>query len=130
MISRRWLWILCGVAILAPALTQSVRAYTFTNHTAVYLTFSQSVGLPSVTLRAGTYIFERADRNGPLNVVRVLSRDRRTVYYTGFTNRVPRPPDMRAGTMVSFGEAPAGAPQPIRNWWPAGAAIGHEFVYR
>jgi hypothetical protein len=108
---------------------ESARAFSVTNKTA-YLTFSQSVGLPNVTLRAGTYIFERADSNGSPRIVRVLSRDRRTVYYLGFTEWVERPRDMRAGTMVSLGEAAAGAPPPIRTWWPAGEAMGHEFIYR
>jgi hypothetical protein len=37
---------------------------------------------------------------------------------------------MPADTMVSFGEAAAGAPPPIRNWWPAAKAMGHEFIDR
>ena len=129
MVSRRLFWILCGVVILAPALTESARAFTLANKTA-YLTFSQAVALPNVTLRAGTYVFERADPNGSPRIVRVLSRDRRIVYYTGFTNSVARPYDVRADTMVSFSEATPGAPPPIKNWWPVGEATGHEFIYR
>src|SRR5262245_11626673 len=128
MVSRRWLWLLCGVAILASALTVSARGVTV-NKTA-YLTFSQAVALPNVTLRAGTYVFERADPNGSPRIVRVLSRDREIVYYTGFTNWVARPSDLRGDAVVSFGEATAGAPQPIRTWWPAGEEMGHEFIYR
>jgi hypothetical protein len=122
------LWFLCGVAILSSALTLSGRGVT-ANKTA-YLTFSQAVGLPHVTLLAGTYVFERADPNGSPRMVRVLSRDRQTVYYTGFTNAVDRPHELRSDAIVSFGEAAPGAPPPIKNWWPVGEAVGHEFIYR
>src|SRR5713226_10573891 len=47
-----------------------------------YLTFSGPVEIPGVGLPAGTYIFKIANPNSGLDVVQVLSRDRKTVYAT------------------------------------------------
>jgi hypothetical protein len=92
------------------------------------LTFSRPFSLPGVTLGAGTYIFERAAPQTAIEVVRVSSRDRRFVYYTGFTELVEKP---RGNTSpVAFGEAPSGAPIPVRAWYPGGTNTGHRFLYR
>ena len=92
------------------------------------LTFSKPFSLPGVTLGAGTYIFERAAPLSAIEVVRVSSRDRRFVYYMGFTELVQKPRGV--ASLVTFGEAPAGAPVPVREWYPAGTSTGHRFLYR
>jgi hypothetical protein len=92
------------------------------------LTFSKPFSLPGVTLGAGTYIFERAAPQSAIEVVRVSSRDRRFVYYTGFTELVEKPRALTAP--VTFGEAPAGAAVPVREWYPTGTSTGHRFHYR
>ena len=92
------------------------------------LTFSKPFSLPGVTLGAGTYIFERASPQSAIEVVRVSSRDRRFVYYMGFTELVQRP--RGRVSPVAFGEAPAGAPIPVRDWYPEGTETGHRFIYR
>ena len=56
----------------------------------------------------------------------LAARDGRRVLYTGFTTLVTRP---GRGPMVSFGEAPANAPQPIDVWYEDGAKMGHRFRY-
>ena len=73
----------------------------------IELTFSKPVALPGVSLPAGTYVFERAAPDGAIEVVRVSSLDGRSVYYTGFTEMVTRPP--RNAPRITFGEA-AGSP--------------------
>src|SRR5262245_26301541 len=93
-----------------------------------YLTFSGPVGLPGVTLAAGTYIFERADQNS-MDIVRVSSKDRRQVYLTAFTHLTPRPAGLPANRAVTLGEAPAGTPAPITAWFPIGEQSGHAFIY-
>ena len=97
-----------------------------TNRT-TQLTFSKPFSLPGVTLGAGTYIFERASENA-IEVVRVSSRDRRSVYYMGFTELVEKPRGI--ASPVTFGEAPAGAASPVRAWYPTGTNTGHRFLYR
>ena len=118
-----------SVTIFTLALEQPATALDPAQRT-TFLTFSQSVGLPSVTLHAGSYVFERVEPSGSPAIVRVLSRDRTTVYYSGFTNLVRRPAELRSDALVSMGEPVAGVPPPIKVWWPMGQNVGHEFIYR
>ena len=97
------------------------------SHRTTELTFSRPFSLPGVTLGAGTYIFERAS-DSALEVVRVSSRDRRSVYYMGFTQLVEKPRGV--ASPVTFGEAPAGSASPVRAWYPTGTNTGHRFLYR
>jgi hypothetical protein len=92
-----------------------------------YLTFSRAVSVPGVTLPAGTYIFERASDNTP-SIVHVLSRDRKQVYLTAFTDPVTRPANL-GSRVVLLGEAAAGTPPPIRAWFPIGETVGRQFNY-
>ena len=116
-------------AFLGVAVMQSHSAALSSNRS-MYLTFSAPVGLPGVSLGTGTYIFEQASPAGPAaDVVRVLSRDRKLVYYQGFTTTVERPSGMRPGQVVTIGEAAAGSPTPIKAWYPEGEKVGHQFVW-
>ena len=105
----------------------SLGAHGNARHT-TYLTFSRPVGLPGVTLAAGTYIFEVPDLYGDHNIVRVLKSDRSMVLFTAFTDSVARPDGMPITQAVSLGESEAGVAQPIRAWWPEGPS-GHRFIY-
>src|SRR5689334_10938119 len=67
-----------------------------------YVTFSGAVALPGVTLHSGTYIFELADPEAAHDIVRVMSRDRRTVYLSAFTREIPRPSGMPLTQLVSM----------------------------
>ena len=93
-----------------------------------YMTFSQKVQLPGVTLPAGTYIFRLPDRNGARHVIQILSRDRSVVYAM-----LPTRPTYRAQAendpSVLFHKSPSGTPQPIRAWFYAGEKFGLEFAY-
>ena len=114
------------IAALSLGIAASVTA-TGALHTN-YLTFSAPFALPGVALPAGTYIFEVPIANSALDVVRVTSRDGRQVYLTAFTRTVERPVG-RAPAPVQFAEVPRGMTPPIKVWYPAGEAIGHEFIY-
>jgi hypothetical protein len=92
------------------------------------LTFSKPVALPGVTLGAGTYIFERAAPSTAIEIVRVSSKDRRFVYFMGYTRLVARPRGSNAS--ITFSEAPAGAAVPIAAWYPTATSTGHQFLYR
>jgi hypothetical protein len=126
--NRNRVWAAVGVAVFGLALVQHAAAGTIAERT-TYLTFSQPVQLPGVALGAGTYVFELADPVGAPGVVRVLSRDRRTAYFMGFTYAAERPRGMRHDTMVSFGESAAGVAPRITVWWPIGEMTGHQFIY-
>ena len=93
------------------------------------LTFSKAVSLPGVTLAAGSYIFESGPAGTNPNVVRVLSQNRQTQVYLGFTIPKVRPHNAEP-SILTFGEAPAGGAAPILAWYPVGSRLGHEFMYR
>jgi hypothetical protein len=70
-----------------------------------------------------------ADPTVSFGTVRVLSRDRKIVYLTAFTNEVSRPGDMSRDQHVSFGESAPDRPVPISIWW-SDDSVGREFIYR
>src|SRR5262245_24248920 len=74
----------CAASIFALALVQHTQAMMSPSKT-MEITFNQPVRLPGVGLGAGTYIFEVADPTTSANVVRVLSHDRKSAYFQGFT---------------------------------------------
>ena len=113
-----------GVAVGAASLQAQ------TSNRLTYLTFSGAVGLPGVTLPAGSYAFELADVSGTNNVVLVRNRERSKVYFLGFTNRIARPAGMRDASGVTFGEAAPGQPRPIAVWYPPDTSDGLQFLYR
>jgi hypothetical protein len=93
------------------------------------LTFSRAVSLPGVTLTAGTYVFESGPVGTDPNIVRVLSPNRQTQFYLGFT--IPRVRPYNASpSVLTFGEARAGEAARILIWYPGGSTTGHEFMYR
>jgi hypothetical protein len=127
MFYRKRLVTAFAAVALGLATAASIRASVSDNYT-MYLTFSQPVSLPGVALGSGTYIFELLDHGGHNNVVRVVSRDRKTNYFMGLTYSVNRPPDLKRDQLVSFAEASPNVPQPIAVWWPE-ASAGRQFIY-
>jgi hypothetical protein len=95
-----------------------------------YLTFSQPVALPGVTLAAGTYAFELADPTSSASVVSVSNKTRTKAYFMSFTLRIDRPRGMADSSSVSFGEAPRGQARPIVAWYPPDSSTGLQFIYR
>ena len=91
-----------------------------------HLTFNTAVRLPGAVLTPGTYTFEAGPSGSDLNIVRVTTRKGGRVMFMGFTIPVSRP---GRGSAVAFGEAPAGAPQPVAVWYEDGAVKGHQFRY-
>ena len=131
MTRRTLLATVAGVALAGLTAPATMRARETANDLdrMTFVKFNRPVALPGVALGAGTYVFELPDPIGASDVVRVSSRDRRKVYLTAFTRIVERPKGVASGQPVSFGEAPAHAPQPITVWWPSGESTGREFIY-
>jgi len=125
--NRRGMLVVAGLALVGLVAAAPGDANVDSERT-TQLTFSKPFSLPGVTLGAGTYIFERAAPLSAIEVVRVSSRDRRFVYYMGFTELVERP--RGNDSPIKFGEAPAGAAAPVRDWYPTGTSTGHHFLYR
>jgi hypothetical protein len=128
MCNTRWFVSCCGALLLAVMAT-GVASGSPEGARTTSLTFSQPVGLPGVTLGAGTYVFERATVLTSHNVVRVMSGDRKRVVFQGFTELVRRPAGLR-GTVVTFAEATREHAQPIIAWYPSGSAHGYKFGYQ
>src|SRR5688572_32811430 len=89
LLVRRIVHTLFGVGLLAVLATSASGAMMDTRRT-THFTFSGTVQLPGVTLPAGTYTFEVANPDGGSDIVRVLSRDRKTVHLLQFTRTIYR----------------------------------------
>jgi hypothetical protein len=116
-----------ALAALLTGLAATAPIHAGTGMNTQYLTFGQPVALPGVELRAGTYIFEMPSRDASPDIVRVMSRDRKTVYFTAFTQAVDRPATMPMTQLVSTREVAKGAPAPIVVWW-SDARTGRQFI--
>lgn len=115
-----------GAASLGFLVASSASAGPFAKTT--YLTFSSHVALPGAVLRPGEYVFELVDPTTGRQVVKVQDRQRSQPALLKLTRRVTRARASDA-SIVTLGEAPAGAPRPIKTWYPAGDVIGFEFIY-
>jgi hypothetical protein len=92
-----------------------------------HLTFSGPIGLPGVSLAAGTYTFLALE--GHPDIVRVQNHDGSAVYFTGFTRLVRRPAGLREDRTVTFAESPRGTPPRVDTWYPSASATGRQFIY-
>src|SRR5262249_31760343 len=93
----RWI----GCAIVAALFVEPTRAWD--EHRLTHLTFSRSVGLPGVTLPAGTYEFRLVDP--ATNHSFVVVRDPTSPYalrYMGVTVPVRRPANLPENAQVTF----------------------------
>ena len=94
-----------------------------------YFTFSQAVELPGgVMLPAGKYTFKLADTSGSRDVVQVFNEDETKILAMFLTVSATRP-EVAEDSVITFAEAPASAPQPVRFWYYPGRRDGHEFIY-
>lgn len=118
-----------AAALLSLSASASLQG-SFPERRTMYLTFNAPVMLPGVTLAADTYVFELADPRIDQSIVRVLSKDRSTMYFMALTQLIPRPPDLKREAVASFGEAAPGRPVPITAWYPVGDSSGRRFIYR
>jgi uncharacterized protein with FMN-binding domain len=127
MFTRTFVLSAVAVAVAAVLTASSPQAWSSPNRTN-HLTFTRAVALPGVVLVPGSYTFQAGPEDSNLNVVRVMTRDGRRVLFMGLTIPVTRPADT-SGTQVSFEEAPAGQPPPIKEWYPAHSSMGYRFRY-
>lgn len=128
MLARKIVHTLCGVVLLGVLATSSTGAFGNGSRTA-HFTFSGAVQLPGVTLPAGTYTFEVVNPGTSSDVVKVMSRDRSKLYALKITRSTYRPASRDMKTTITFGEAPAGTPPPVKAWYPEGETLGREFIY-
>jgi hypothetical protein len=92
-----------------------------------FLTFSNTVEMPGVTLPAGTYVFRLAD-TPTRNVVQVLSKDEKDILGQWTFVQAQRA-KATEDTVVMFKEMPEGTTAAVQYWYYPGETIGKEFIY-
>jgi len=92
-----------------------------------FMTFSNTVEMPGVTLPAGTYVFRLAD-SPTRNVVQVLSQDEKDILGQWTFVQAQRP-KATEDTVVMFKEMPEGTMPAVQYWYYPGETIGKEFIY-
>ena len=113
-----------GCAAAALALMLAGSAIALGSHEN-QLTFNRPVSLPGVVLPAGSYSFDTHWDNPDVVIVR--NKERRKVFYMGFTRQALRPAGMSSKTVVTLGEVKANEVPPVTAWYEIGRALGHEF---
>jgi hypothetical protein len=112
--------VLVGMSVRVAAQNTVVNERTF-------MTFSNTVEMPGVTLPAGTYVFRLAD-SPTRNVVQVLSQDEKNILGQWTFVQAQRP-KATEDTVVMFREQPEGTTAAVQFWYYPGETIGKEFVY-
>jgi hypothetical protein len=92
-----------------------------------FMTFSNTVEMPGLTLPAGTYVFRLAD-TPTRNVVQVLSKDEDKILGQWTFVQAQRP-KATEDTVVMFKEMPEGTTPAVQYWYYPGESIGKEFIY-
>jgi hypothetical protein len=108
-------------------LTARVAAQNTVPSERTFMTFSNTVEMPGVTLPAGTYVFRLAD-TPTRNVVQVLSGDEKDILGQWTFVQAERP-RVTEDTVVMFKESPEGTMPAVQYWYYPGERIGKEFIY-
>src|SRR6185503_13745889 len=114
------------VAVLA-VLSSRVAAQETNVQEVTYLTFSNTVEMPGVSLPAGTYMFRLADTPSR-NVVQVLDRDGKDIKGQWLFVQSERP-EVSGDTVIMLKENRAGSTPAVQYWYFPGEKIGKEFIY-
>jgi hypothetical protein len=93
-----------------------------------YLTFSEPVALPGVTLPPGTYRFVHPDCATTGGLLQVSNEDGTEVYGTFLTIPEQRTA-LTTQSEVVFAEMPAGSPEAIKAWFYPGEMTGDGLIY-
>lgn len=122
----KFIWTVCGIAILAALTAGVARAQTFDKRTV--FTFNQPIALPGVTLPAGEYLFRIVDTDSSRKVIQVLSGDGKTPY--AMLHSIPDiRRDASSNPEIRFMETAKGHPNAVKTWWYPHETIGYEFIY-
>ena len=117
----------CVLAAVTLAASLSVvRADTWDKKTTV--SFSAPVEVPGAILQPGKYVMKLVDSQSDRHVVQFTNERQNHVYATTIAVPAYRT-QVTDRTVITFYEAAAGQPEPIRNWYYPGDNFGQEFVY-
>ena len=91
------------------------------------ITVNRSIEVPGKVIPPGKYILEIVSLQAERNVVRI-SDEAGKIYATVIA--IPNYTlEAKENTVLTYYEAPRGAPEPLRAWFYPGNRIGVEFVY-
>jgi len=116
---------LAGAVALAASMSVA-RADTWDKKTTV--SFSQPVEIPGYILQPGKYVMKLVDSQSDRHVVQFMNERQNRVYATALAIPAYRT-QVTDRTVITFYEAAAGRPEPIRYWYYPGDNFGQEFMY-
>lgn len=116
-----------ALVLTALALAGGVAAQETNTQERTFLTFSNAVEMPGVTLQAGTYVFKLAD-TASRNVVQVFDRDEKNIIGQWLFVQAERP-EVTGENVVMFRETREGSTPAVQFWYFPGEKIGKEFIY-
>jgi hypothetical protein len=114
------------LAVLA-VLAGGVAAQQTNTSERTFLTFSNTVEMPGVTLQPGTYVFKLAD-TGSRNVVQVWNEKEEQMLGHWLFVQTERL-EVTQENVVMFRETPAGTTPAVQYWYFPGERVGKEFIY-
>ena len=114
------------LAVLAVMAGQVTAQQTNTSER-TFLTFSNAVEMPGVSLKPGTYVFKLADTQ-QRNVVQVWDQDEKNMIGHWTFVQAERP-QVTEETVVMFRETAEGATPAVQFWYFPGERVGKEFIY-
>ncbi len=121
---KRFECLLLALALVIPAAV--ARADAWDKKTTV--NFSQPVEVPGYVLQPGRYVMKLVSLPADRHVVQFTNERENRVYVSA--RAVPSyRAEVSDKTVITFYEAPAGQPEPIKNWYYPGDNFGQEFVY-
>jgi len=123
---RRHFYSIPLAAVALAASLSVARADTWDKKTIV--SFSQPVEVPGAILQPGKYVMKLVDSQSDRHVVQFTNERQNHVYATTIAVPAYRT-QITDRTVITFYEAAAGQPEPIRNWYYPGDNFGQEFVY-
>jgi hypothetical protein len=116
-----------ALVLTALALAGGVTAQETNTQERTFLTFSNAVEMPGVTLPAGTYVFKLADTPSR-NVVQVFDRDEKDIIGQWLFVQAERP-EVTGENVIMFRETREGSTPAVQFWYFPGEKIGKEFIY-
>lgn len=114
------------LAVLAVMAGQVTAQQTNTSER-TFLTFSNAVEMPGVSLKPGTYVFKLAD-TPTRNVVQVWDQDEKNMIGHWTFVQAERP-QVTEETVVMFRETAEGTTPAVQFWYFPGEKVGKEFIY-
>src|ERR1700681_3029066 len=118
--------LIVGVAVALSSTTTVAHADAWDKKTTV--SFSQPVEVPGYVLQPGKYVMKLVDFPADRQVGEFMNERGKHVYAAALAIPAYRT-EVTDRTVITFYEARAGQPEPMKYWYYPGDSFGAEFVY-